>query len=81
MGDFRVQSNFGSNYQIYQPDVSLIETAVRIVKTFGENLLYARVDGIIKDGVFLLMELELIEPDLYFSHVSEAKCHFFEALG
>ena len=30
--------------------------------------LYARVDGISRDGAFLLMELELIEPNLFFGH-------------
>lgn len=78
--DFRVQSQFGGDYHIYQPDAALVETAAHIIKTFSEDLLYARVDGILKDGVFLLMEVELIEPDLYFSHVPEAKGRFFEAL-
>jgi glutathione synthase/RimK-type ligase-like ATP-grasp enzyme len=79
--DFRVQSQFGGDYQIYQPAASVIETAAHIVRTFGENLLYARVDGILKDGNFLLMEVELIEPDLYFSQVPAAKGRFFAALG
>jgi glutathione synthase/RimK-type ligase-like ATP-grasp enzyme len=78
--DFRVQSQFGGDYQIYQPDASVIEIAAHIVKIFGENLLYARVDGILKDGNFLLMEVELIEPDLYFTQVPAAKDRFFEAL-
>ena len=70
---------------MYQPAASVLETAARIVKTFGatssENLLYARVDGVLKDGKLLLMELELIEPDLYFSHFPEGKTNFFNALA
>lgn len=78
--DFRVQSQFGGQYQIYLPDESVIQTAENIIKTFGGDLLYARVDGILKDGKFLLMELELIEPDLYFNYVPEAKKRYLEAL-
>jgi glutathione synthase/RimK-type ligase-like ATP-grasp enzyme len=78
--DFRVQSQFGGKYTVYQPGLSLISTSANIVKTFGDNLLYARVDGILKDGKFLLMELELIEPDLYFGHFPDGKKNFFKAL-
>lgn len=83
--DFRVQSQFGGQYDMYQPEASVLKTAVHIVKTFGEtsgeNLLYARVDGVLREGKFLLMELELIEPDLYFSHFPEGKINFFNALA
>ncbi len=79
--DFRVQSQFGGQYAMYNPDASVLETAAHIVKTFGENLLYARVDGVLRDGKLLLMELELIEPDLYFSHFPEGKTNFFNALA
>ncbi|MEO0044724.1 MAG: Cycloserine biosynthesis protein DcsG [Bacteroidota bacterium] len=79
--DFRVQSQFGGAYQIYQPATSMIETAAHIIKKFDTNLLYARVDGILKDGKFLLMEIELIEPDLYFNHFPKAKLAFFKALA
>ena len=78
--DFRVQSQFGGQYQVYSPDESVIKTAENIIKTFGGELLYARVDGILKDGKFLLMELELIEPDLYFNYVPEAKKRYLTAL-
>jgi glutathione synthase/RimK-type ligase-like ATP-grasp enzyme len=79
--DFRVQSQFGGAYEMYHPDASVLETAARIVKTFGNNLLYARVDGVLSNGKFLLMELELIEPDLYFNHFPEGKINFFNALA
>jgi glutathione synthase/RimK-type ligase-like ATP-grasp enzyme len=79
-GDFRVQIQYGGNYQIYQPDPDLVRTAQRIVNTFDSDLLYARVDGIFQNGVFLLMELELIEPDLYFTTHPDAQPHFIAAL-
>ena len=78
--DFRVQSQFGGQYQAYFPHDSVIKTAENVIKTFGGDLLYARVDGILKDGQFLLMELELIEPDLYFDYALDAKKNYLIAL-
>jgi glutathione synthase/RimK-type ligase-like ATP-grasp enzyme len=66
-GDFRVQSQFGGKYNLVQPSQELIEKAQKIADTFPENLLYARVDGIIIDNDLYLMEIECIEPDLYFN--------------
>ena len=79
-GDFRVQSQFGGQYQTFEPDAALLATAQHIIETFGDDLLYARVDGILKGGKFLLMELELIEPDLYFDYHPDAKKNFLTAL-
>ncbi len=43
-------------------------------------LLYARVDGLERDGRLLLMELELIEPELFFRHDQLAAGRFRDAL-
>lgn len=66
-GDFRVQSQFGGEYNLIQPSQELIEKAQKITEIFPDNLLYARVDGIIIDNDLFLMEIECIEPDLYFN--------------
>ncbi|SFI23778.1 ATP-grasp domain-containing protein [Halpernia frigidisoli] len=79
-GDFRVQSLFGGHYEEYKPNEDLIKTGEKIIQKFNSDLLYARVDGIIKNGQFLLMEVELIEPDLYFDFVAEAKNLYLKAL-
>ena len=65
-GDFRVQSLFGGKYNLVQPSLQLIKQAQNVVDTFTQDLLYARVDGIIIDDTLHLMEIECIEPDLYF---------------
>lgn len=65
--DFRIQVQFGGKYTLVQPTTALIEQAEAIVNLFPENLLYARVDGIIIDNQIHLMEVECIEPDLYFA--------------
>jgi glutathione synthase/RimK-type ligase-like ATP-grasp enzyme len=64
-GDFRIQVQFGGQYTLINPDKELIEQAQKVVDLFNENLLYARVDGIIINNQLHLMEVECIEPDLY----------------
>ena len=63
-GDFRVQFQFGGEYELVNPDQSLIDQAKKVVDEYSE-ILYARVDGIVIDGKLFLMEIECIEPDLY----------------
>lgn len=65
-GDFRIQSQFGGKYSLVAPSKKLIEKAQNIVNTFKDKLLYARVDGIIINDELFLMEVECLEPDLYF---------------
>ncbi len=79
-GEFRVQSQFGGNYRAIEASDELITTAQEIISTFGGDLVYARVDGIMSNGKFLLMELELIEPDLYFDYDPGAKSRYIKAL-
>lgn len=73
-GDFRVQSQFGGIYSAERPPRVAIDAARRVVGATLEltglaprELPYARVDGCIVDGRFLLMELEIIEPSLFFA--------------
>lgn len=66
-GDFRVQSLFGGKYTLVQPSQEMIQRAEKVIDTFEEELLYARVDGILIDEELYLMEIECIEPDLYFN--------------
>jgi glutathione synthase/RimK-type ligase-like ATP-grasp enzyme len=77
-GDFRVQSQFGGKYSLIQPSQELIDKAQKVVNTFDAKLLYARVDGIVIDGELHLMEIECIEPDLYFD-ISEGALERFVA--
>lgn len=77
-GDFRVQVQFGGKYTLIHPDAELIETVQQIVNTFPDPLLYVRVDGIVIDNRLTLMEIECIEPDLYFN-LSEGSLQRFVA--
>ncbi len=67
-GDFRIQVQFGGIYTDVSPSPEVIQQAQTIVNTFPNQLLYARVDGIIINNNIQLMEVECIEPDLYFNY-------------
>lgn len=67
-GDFRVQQEFGGHTVAYAPSAETLEAAVSILQKIPGELLYARVDGVILNGRFALMELELIEPYLFFGY-------------
>ena len=68
VGDFRIQVQFGGKYTSITPSEALIQQAQTIINTFPNNLLYARIDGIIINDEIQLMEVECIEPDLYFNY-------------
>ena len=79
-GDFRIQVQFGGNYTLIHPSQDLINQAQKIVNTFPDKLLYARVDTIIINNQLHLMEVECIEPDLYFNLSENSQTNFVNAL-
>ena len=79
-GDFRIQVQFGGKYALINPNPELIEQAQNIVNTFLYPLLYARVDGIVINNKLHLMEVECIEPDLYFNIHQNARKTFVNSI-
>lgn len=67
-GDFRIQVQYGGIYKSINPSENLIEQAQSIVNKYRGDLLYARIDGIVINEKIQLMEVECIEPDLYFNY-------------
>jgi hypothetical protein len=63
--DFRVQNDFGGSAELASPPHFALGQAEKILSLIDESLLYTRVDGVIFNNQFLLMELELIEPMLF----------------
>lgn len=80
-GDFRVQEEYGGKQVQFTPAHAVIETAQNILKHTGTAVLYARVDGILENNQFVLMELELIEPDLFLGMHPGADQVFAEQLA
>jgi len=79
-GDFRVQPHLGGTHAVASPKDALIEQACAILCAVDSQLLYARVDAIERGGRLLLMELELIEPYLFFPEHPKAPERFAQAL-
>ena len=76
-GDFRVQEEHGGGVvPVHDPEPGMLALGDRVIATLGEVPLYARVDLVrTREHAFALMELELIEPCLYFrfsEHAAEA---------
>ena len=71
-GEFRVQQDFGGRVEAASPTASLLSFAASVMSLVPDTCLYARVDVVESSRGPLLMELELIEPELYFLHVPDA---------
>ncbi len=80
-GDFRVQAEFGGTAEPVAVGEDIIGQAAAAVRCAPEPTLYARVDGCELGGTFRVMELELIEPWLFFLEEPRAAGRCVEALG
>lgn len=81
-GDFRVQEEHGSQILTAAPDAQLRAAGDRAVAAIGDPPLYARADLVRanRGNDFWLIELELIEPSLYFRMDDQSPQRFAEAL-
>ena len=72
-GDFRVQDDFGGTVHDYNPTQEEIAFAEKTIKACSPMPLYARVDILTdNDGKLALVELELVEPELWFRKNAKA---------
>ena len=80
-GDFRVQTDFGGTVEPVRADPHVVDTAARVLRAAPGETLYARVDLCLVAGRVQLMELELLEPALFFASEPAAAARFAEALA
>ena len=85
-GKFFVQEEYGGIITNTRPPIDFIAQASNCLKIAHmltkSTSMYARVDGINQDGQLVLMELELIEPELYVKYASpEAVERFADAIA
>ncbi len=80
-GDFRVQPQHGGVATREEPPRAVRQAVEQILALVPEPLLYARVDGVESGGRFVLMELELIEPRLFFVAAPDAASRFAAAVA
>ncbi len=82
--DFRVQQEFGGRLEDYYPSTEELSFALLAIEASADLVrpsVYARVD-FCRDsfGHLVLMELELIEPELWLSSSSSAIMHLVDVL-
>lgn len=79
-GDFRVQPQFGGVITADQPPQKVKDLARSILERAEVDTLYARVDLVRIGEKWKLLELELIEPLLFFSTDQRAVHRFADAI-
>ncbi len=79
-GDFRVQAHLGGDAVTENPGSSVVSAARRALEAAPAKWLYARVDGIETAAGFILLELEMLEPSLYFTHTTSGPVRFADSI-
>lgn len=68
-GEWRANLQYGATPEAFDPPPEVVEAARLYLDAAPQPPVYARVDGLARADGFMLMELELIEPYLYFEFV------------
>lgn len=79
-GDFRVQPDWGGSVTPALAPVELRNLAEQVVARVRPTPAYARVDVVATADGPLLMELELIEPELFLTHAPDTASLFCDAI-
>jgi glutathione synthase/RimK-type ligase-like ATP-grasp enzyme len=79
-GDYRVQIEFGGTIEATLVREEWIEAGRACIAAAPALPVYARVDGVIHEARFLLMELEVFEPLLYLAQDPLAPARFARAV-
>jgi glutathione synthase/RimK-type ligase-like ATP-grasp enzyme len=80
-GEFRVQVEHGGVREPLDPAAALVDEARSILLAAPYPTVYGRVDGVVVDGRLQLMELEVIDPTLFFALGPRAPARFAAALS
>ncbi len=77
--DFRVQEEHGGRLKTVDPEERLLQSARKLLDVITPLPLYSRMDYVrTENNTFAVMELELIEPSLYFNMDPESPQRFAE---
>ncbi len=81
-GDFRVQDDWGGTVYPHEPSVEEVTFAEKAVAACDPMPVYARVDMVRDgDGQWAIMELELIEPEMWFRMNPSAADRFAQIIA
>jgi glutathione synthase/RimK-type ligase-like ATP-grasp enzyme len=79
-GEFRINSQYGGTMEEAALPTGVVDAMATAVSLLPHPALYARVDGVVRDGRFVLMELEANEPGLGLDLAPGSAGRFAEAL-
>ena len=78
-GEFRVNSRFGATRSAETPSREVTEQGAAALRALPEPPLYARVDGVVRDGALIVIEVVVLEPALFLEFVPLAAERFADA--
>ena len=80
VGDYRSQRHLGGHEVDHEPNSAELQVALAAMAAAPGRLTYARVDLVDWEGAPVLIELEVIEPDLFLRDVPERVDRFVEVV-
>lgn len=80
--DFRIHIEWGGTVECIDPSAAQVAWATSVLAAVQHPWLYGRVDAVLNNaGEPVLMELEMLEPELFFAYDSDALDRFIEAIA
>lgn len=76
--EFRVHIEWGGTVERIDPPRDQVEWARSVVATVEHPWMYGRVDAVPSDEGLVVMELEMLEPELFFAYNTQAIDKFIE---
>ncbi|OFW98137.1 MAG: hypothetical protein A3D94_12000 [Alphaproteobacteria bacterium RIFCSPHIGHO2_12_FULL_66_14] len=78
-GEFRSNSCYGPTRNAETPAREVTEKGAACLRALPETPLYARVDGVVRDGGLIVIEVEVLEPALFLEFDPPSAERFAEA--
>jgi glutathione synthase/RimK-type ligase-like ATP-grasp enzyme len=78
--EWRVQHEYGGESAVHAASPQEIAEATSLLQRAAPGTVYARVDAVEWQGKLHLMELEVVEPELFFRHEPRSPARFADAL-
>lgn len=78
--DYRVQAELGGSREGEEAPPAFVRQAEEAVNSITKPFLYARVDALEQNGQLRIIEIEMIEPDLYLEYAEEGPQAFADAI-
>ncbi|MBB3764546.1 ATP-grasp domain-containing protein [Sphingomicrobium lutaoense] len=80
-GDFRVQPEFGGSEERIEPSPAVRALADNALAAVPGDTAYARIDVVEDEGTPRIMEVELVEPDLFLRYAPDEGSAFVSAVS